>query len=643
MSAAPRREPSVFPLPLFRLPSRPESSSRRILQRHERRVFVTDVANAALDSLNCLNRSFALSTSLSSPRSLSMRDRLCENVFDLASDFARRLAPASSDHNLHSNLDSFQLPHILPNLSAYDGSGHDVVPLRADLISLPESAGTVALLDLLPEPVRSSYASPTPALMNPLPTSRVPRFLGASPVEYRRLICRMASLGMVSFTDSPVVVNAVFAVRKDGDRQRLIIDARGANLCFADSPLVELPNPEVTAALQVPQGAKLYTAKVDLDNFYHRLLLPEWMQPFFALPAVPSGLLGVPGPDRMVYPCCRTLPMGWSHSVYLAQAAHESVLRMAGFSDQDRLCAASSDKRVDRTRHQVYIDDLMMFGLDPVAIALAQDRYLAVVTRIGLPPKLSKLVRPTCGRVECLGIEVDGSALTIGLAPAKLWSLIVSTRLLISRGACTGLELAQLVGRWTWAMMPCRPALAVFGSVYRFIEKAGRRRFALWSSAVRELEAATGLAPLLRSSLSDRLFSRAVAVDASSTGLGVVATRRPADAEEARDFSELPEDGWQVIVASNWAYPDHINVLEVRAVATAVKWAIKHRESLGSRLRLYSDSLVAVGALSKGRSSSPTLLRRLRSVSAWLLASGMRLLLSWIPSELNPADEPSRR
>ena len=602
------------------------------------RTCQTDVANAALDSLNCLNRSFALSTSLSSPRSLSVRDRLCENVFDLASDFARRLAPAGSDHKFHSNLDSFQLPHILPNLSAYDGSGHDVVPLRADLISLPASAGTVALLDVLPEPIRSAYAVPTPSLMTPHPPVRVPRFHGASPVEYRRLICRMASLGMVSFTDSPVVVNAVFAVRKDGNQQRLIIDARGANLCFADSPLVELPNPEVTAALQVPQGARLYTAKVDLDNFYHRLLLPEWMQPFFALPAVPSSLLGVAGPDRMVYPCCRTLPMGWSHSVYLAQAAHESVLRMAGFSDQDRL-SASADKRVDRIRHQVYIDDLMMFGLDPAAIALAQDRYLAVVTRIGLPPKLSKLVRPSAGRVECLGIEVDGSALTIGLAPAKLWALVVSTRQLISRGACTGLELAQLVGRWTWAMMPCRPALAVFGSVYRFIEKAGRRRFALWVSTIRELEAATGLAPLLRSSLSDRLFSRAVAVDASSTGLGVVATRRGAGG----DFLNLPEDGWQVIVASKWAYPDHINVLEVRAAATAVRWAIKHREALGSRLRLFSDSLVAVGALSKGRSSSPTLLRRLRSVSAWLLASGMRLLLSWIPSELNPADEPSRR
>ncbi len=30
-------------------------------------------------------------------------------------------------------------------------------------------------------------------------------------------------------------------------------------------------------------------AKVDLDNFYHRLRLPVWMRPFFALPAVRAG------------------------------------------------------------------------------------------------------------------------------------------------------------------------------------------------------------------------------------------------------------------------------------------------------------------------------------------------------------------
>lgn len=58
---------------------------------------------------------------------------------------------------------------------------------------------------------------------------------------------------------------------------------------------------------------------------------------------------------------------------------------------------------------------------------------------------------------------------------------------------------------------------------------------------------------------------------------------------------------------------------------------------------MLSDSQVAVGALTKGRTSSHTLLCRLRPICALLLAAGIQLFTRWIRSELNPADEPSRR
>jgi hypothetical protein len=70
---------------------------------------------------------------------------------------------------------------------------------------------------------------------------------------------------------------------------------------------------------------------------------------------------------------------------------------------------------------------------------------------------------------------------------------------------------------------------------------------------------------------------------------------------------------------------------------------LSHPLSTRRRLLVLSDSQVAVGALSKGRSSAPTLLRRLRAISASLLAGGVQLSVRWIPSASNPADEPSRR
>jgi len=100
---------------------------------------------------------------------------------------------------------------------------------------------------------------------------------------------------------------------------------------------------------------------------------------------------------------------------------------------------------------------------------------------------------------------------------------------------------------------------------------------------------------------------------------------------------------WRVIVAAPWREEEHINSLELRAASTALRWALSSPASVGRRVLLLSDSQVAVGALSKGRTSSPPLLRRLRAVAALVLASGVQLRVRWIPSAANPADEPSRR
>ena len=54
------------------------------------------------------------------------------------------------------------------------------------------------------------------------------------------------------------------------------------------------------------------------------------------------------------------------------------------------------------------------------------------------------------------------------------------------------------------------------------------------------------------------------------------------------------------------------------------------------------DSMVALGCLSKGRSSSPALLRLARIVAAHSALFGLRLLFRYVASELNVADGPSR-
>ncbi len=62
----------------------------------------------------------------------------------------------------------------------------------------------------------------------------------------------------------------------------------------------------------------------------------------------------------------------------------------------------------------------------------------------------------------------------------------------------------------------------------------------------------------------------------------------------------------------------------------------------GMKHLIFTDSMSCTLALSKGRSSVGSMNRVCRQVGAILLATGMRVSCRWIPSEVSPADGPSR-
>ena len=616
----------------------------------------------------------------------------------------------------------------LSSFQPVSSSTSAAVQITASKVSLPQAAGTADLMALLPPALQAIYSSRRSLLWDP--TVDEPRddpppkpILYASHSEYVALVKRMYAAGMVAFTAHPKAVNGVFGVPKDGGASiRLIIDARPANALFKTPPKVQLPTPDVIAQMRVSPQRPFYTAKVDIDNFYHRLECPAWLQPYFALPPICVSELDRPDVTRQfgaiatVYPMCTTLPMGWSHSVYVAQSAHEWLLdsELAGVLPAgDRIGAFNSgftDYHLNgqRIMHAVYIDDLSIFGTDKAALAAVQRAYTGVAEAKGLAVKSSKVVAPSADSVEVLGLEINGTEHTIGLSVRKLEALCADTAALLaaheSLGGVqiTGLQLAHLVGRWTWAILANRPALSVFSAVYRFIETADRRLFTLWQSAAAELAVIMGLAPLLLTHLAASDYPTFLATDASETGRGVVAFTPPRpettlaipDVVQPRSVSSLerqssagshrsPRDGervqeeqqsspqqrrqslspsnlpdasgnddhtvsvdsahWTTIVSDRWRRPEHINVLELRALDTAVRWVLTHPYSVGTRVSLLSDSQVVIGAVRKGRSSSRPLLRRLRCLGAVLLGGGLQLDVQWIPSEFNPADVASRQ
>jgi hypothetical protein len=147
--------------------------------------------------------------------------------------------------------------------------------IRASDVSLPVQAGTADLLSVLPPHLGLIYSTPSLLLQRPAVKLVNRKAFMCSPREYVALLKRMLQKDMISFTVSPLAVNGIFGVEKDGGASiRLLLDARPVNSMFVASPPVSLPTPDLVAQLNVPLGTTLYAAKVDLDNFYHRIRLP---------------------------------------------------------------------------------------------------------------------------------------------------------------------------------------------------------------------------------------------------------------------------------------------------------------------------------------------------------------------------------
>lgn len=437
--------------------------------------------------------------------------------------------------------------------------------------------------------------------------------------------------------------------------------------------------------------------KYDLKNFYHCLGMPSALRPYFALPPVRAGDLGLDvshgfSVDELVYPCCTTLPMGWSHSVFVGQSAHEHTL----YGDDNGAVLAAADNvlnllspLVDRPLHAVYVDDLGALAPDAHSLWRLHHAVLAAYARVGLIVKMSKVITPTSLRhssVELLGMlfSCDSAGrFYVAVSPSKVLALIHTTLHVLSLGQATGHDIARLVGSWSWAILLRRPAFAVFQHVYRFALVAHKRRFAIWPSVRQELLAIVCMAPLLRAPLSAPFATRFLASDASSTGGGVVATQltprlghtfwplffskqQVADeigreehassaltaaahtnalqqpcrsavvrwCSDASPFDSLDFSRWSVIIATKWRFDEHINALELRALLLALLWFVSLPHSCSTRVFALLDSAVAFYSIRKGRSSSPALLPLIRRINSVLLAGNLSLLPSGSPLRL---------
>jgi hypothetical protein len=306
----------------------------------------------------------------------------------------------------------------------------------------------------------------------------------------------------------------------------------------------------------------------------------------------------------------------------------------------------------------------------------ALEDYIAVLQNCGFPPKWTKVHWASTKGIS-LGVEIDGLKGTVSLAPDKMVSLISDTLRTLRQDAASAHDMQVLLGRWVWAMLPRREALSVFQASYAFAA-TGAPSSRLWSKVAAELKAAVGLAPLLVANLRSPWAPWALASDASLYAQGVTYTdvapetaarlsasarvsakaslpvnerRTPIGPRPVLGGARQPAPGvrdfvrrarWRTCVSSLWKYPGFITHLEASAACTALRWNLSRPSGRAARVLHLVDNAAVEAAIRKGRCSAYALLLRQRRIAALLLASGTSLHPVWIPSAINPADEPSR-
>jgi len=105
---------------------------------------------------------------------------------------------------------------------------------------------------------------------------------------------------------------------------------------------------------------------------------------------------------------------------------------------------------------------------------------------------------------------------------------------------------------------------------------------------------------------------------------------------------DVPADCFSVIIKIPRPNQYHINAEELLALIAVVRWALRAKEHFHMRLVVALDSLVALYAVARGRSSSVRLNPHLRRLTALLLCAEIRLHPIYTPSEWNMSDFPSR-
>ena len=585
------------------------------------------------------------------------------------------------------------------------GVGMGPLPIVASRLSLPERGGSFDATPFLPSRLREVFLHPSAHLrVHPPPRPR-PCIMGARRELvlllvrlYHASMCVFGRLGDVALAaDGRRLWMGMFGVSKDEDRDRFICDRRPSNSEESAEALEEpLPLATQLTAITLRAGQVLRVCGEDLREFYHgfaasvdRTRRSALGHPVTLRELRDHGVDPYPDDagDTAVAGFACTMVMGDVNAVPVAQAAHLGELRRHGGARRTmqygtpppRLGTSAGEDCFEA----IYIDDYRSFAVLPEAESApdvegpdtrAAARARAAYAAEGLETHAKKRV-VNARSDQFLGTQLlDGTELWPDLA--KLAQIIaITVAVVLDVADMSKLEIQQLSGLWIPALMVRRPGLCLLSATFAWtagLPLEGRHRI---PPIVRdELAILAVLAPCLHADLRAPVSTELHAVDATRTRAGGAVAHVPLHVAEElyrqsqtggellplerahlRDSEQREVTAVEAVVIAltealdfkeTFAYQfssrEHISVQEEAAVTTLARREARSVTRHGRRVVTLQDSRVSVGAGTRGRSRSRRLNAKMKAAVPHLFGGGIWSGRLWTPTDINPADAPTR-
>ena len=584
-------------------------------------------------------------------------------------------------------LSSEGLDSYLKQSEHYSGSG--VVLALGVRGGVPARAADVPLHDhlkgMFPELAEQVVSPDSLLLASKRRPKRVKRGYTWLASSYPELVRRNVKAGLHCFKKPHEVARhrgvrclaGAFAVRKDEHEDRVITDPSVNQLLDP----TKLPRPKFAyipklRSILVPSSGVLVISKRDARHYFHRLRVGQRWRRWLCGPPISWKLSS--GGSGQRFPASCSAPMGFGPSAGWAQALTDVVTTDAGLPVQQRV---HPDTVVPSTMPiwGSIVDDIWAIEhvpsqLDAGVGASWMDAAESSWVSHGVEPNVKKSIDSALGQ-EIQGYYVHPYKHWVGVSIEKRRWLFQATIHVLRLRRVMVAVVDRLIGKHSFVHSARSVMRSLFERSYAWLEgvRAGRNKFVVLPGEVwEELAMSALLLPFCDFNLSAEWSHRVEYTDASMTGIGRawgVAPREVVQTiarytDHGRVYTNLALP-WSLGLTTQhkcplrklrlpverikwhtagcpWA-PTHITLGEADAVTWAAEDRLRRPGDDGGRFVHPVDSAACAGCFTKGRSSSRALNKRCRRMCSICIAGGHEVFYPWVPSEENPADEPSRR